>query len=270
MANSDTGRGEKLVKAATEAIQEELIVLWDNLPHWQRDNQFIVRGYRKASASYMQCIASLSYIHNETVNIYTHLLASLAFVLLAPAFYNTVISSHNYRQASKEDIYVFACFFAGAIFCLGMSATYHTISNHSEAVNKFGNKLDYLGIILMIWGGFIPSIYYGFGCHPQWINTYWTMVCVSCPGNNVKLIERQITTMAAACAVVTCYSAFATPDWRPFRAGMFVALGLSAVLPIGHAMQLHSLSKLDELMGLRWAVLQGVLYILGAAIYAVR
>jgi len=51
---------------------------------------------------------------------------------------------------------------------------------------------------------------------------------------------------------------------------MFVALGLSAVLPIGHAMQLHSLSKLDELMGLRWAVLQGVLYISGAAIYAVR
>jgi len=51
---------------------------------------------------------------------------------------------------------------------------------------------------------------------------------------------------------------------------MFVALGLSAVLPIAHAMHLHSLSKLDELMGLRWVVLQGILYISGAAIYAVR
>lgn len=76
--------------------------------------------------------------------------------------------------------------------------------------------------------------------------------------------------MATACSVVTCLSVFATPDWRPFRAGMFVALGLSAVLPIGHAMQLHSLHKLDELMGLRWVVLEGVLYISGAAIYAVR
>jgi len=178
MANTVTDRGEKLAEAAKDSIQQELIVLWDNLPHWQRDNQFIVRGYRKASASYMQCFASLSYIHNETVNIYTHLLASLAFVLLAPSFYSTIISSHHYGQASNGDIYVFACFFTGAIFCLGMSATYHTISNHSEAVNKFGNKLDYLGIILMIWGSFVPSIYYGFGCHPQWINTYWTMVCV--------------------------------------------------------------------------------------------
>jgi len=69
--------------------------------------------------------------------------------------------------------------------------------------------------------------------------------------------------------VVTCYPAFATPDWRPFRAGMFVALGLSAVLPIAHATRLHSLSTLDELMGLRWVVLQGVLYISGATIYAV-
>lgn len=178
MTDSDTGRGEKLVEVAKDAIKEELIVLWDNLPHWQRDNQFIVRGYRKASDSYMQCFSSLSYIHNETVNIYTHLLGSLAFLLLAPSFYNMVISSHDYTQASKEDIYVFACFFTGAIFCLGMSATYHTISDHSEAVHGFGNKLDYLGIILMIWGSFVPSIYYGFGCHPQWISTYWTMVFV--------------------------------------------------------------------------------------------
>jgi len=161
------------------SIQEEIIVLWDNLPHWQRDNQFIIRGYRKASNSYTQCFASLGYLHNETVNIYTHLVASLAFALLAPSFYNTLVSSHDYGQASKEDLHVFACFFTGVIFCLGMSATYHALSNHSEAVHKLGNKLDYLGIILLIWGSFVPSIYYGFGCHPQWINTYWTMVIVS-------------------------------------------------------------------------------------------
>lgn len=177
MADNDPGRSENLVNIAKDAIKEELIVLWDNLPHWQRDNQYIVRGYRRATNSYRQCFASLSYMHNETVNIYTHLLGSLAFILLAPSFYNIIRMSC--REASNDDLYVFSCFFAGAITCLGMSATYHTISNHSEAVHKFGNKLDYLGIVFLIWGSFIPSIYYGFGCHPQWINTYWTMVCAS-------------------------------------------------------------------------------------------
>jgi adiponectin receptor len=51
----------------------------------------------------------------------------------------------RYEQATQQDVLVFSCFFGGAVACLGMSATYHTISNHSERVTKLGNKLDYLG-----------------------------------------------------------------------------------------------------------------------------
>jgi predicted membrane channel-forming protein YqfA (hemolysin III family) len=57
------------------------------------------------------------------VNIWSHLLGSVAFGLLAG------IASFSYLQrypsSSEADIAVFACFFGGAVTCLGLSATVH-------------------------------------------------------------------------------------------------------------------------------------------------
>lgn len=49
---------------------------------------------------------------------------------------------------------------------------------------------------------------------------------------------------------------------------MFVAMGLSALAPVLHSLQLYGVRKTNSLIGLNWLVLQGVLYVLGAAIYA--
>jgi adiponectin receptor len=57
-----------------------------------------------------------------------------------------------------------------------MSATYHTISNHSRAVAKWGNQLDYAGIVALIWGSFVPIVFYGFRRNPELITRYWVMV----------------------------------------------------------------------------------------------
>lgn len=51
---------------------------------------------------------------------------------------------------------------------------------------------------------------------------------------------------------------------------MFVMMGLSAVVPIVHGLQLYGLEQLRKTIGLDWVVLQGVLYMLGAGIYAAR
>jgi adiponectin receptor len=50
---------------------------------------------------------------------------------------------------------------------------------------------------------------------------------------------------------------------------MFVAMGLSAVVPVVHGLRMYGYRQLEDQIGLSWLVLQGVLYILGAAIYAV-
>jgi adiponectin receptor len=135
-----------------------------------------------------------------------------------------------------------------------MSAAYHTISNHSPAVAKFGNQLDYLGIIILIVGSFLPTIYYGFLCYPFLTNAYWGMMI----------------SFGSACAFITFNPRFRTPKYRPFRAAMFVALGGAGVIPVLHGVSLFGVATLEERIGMRWVLSEAVLYIVGAVIYAAR
>ena len=63
---------------------------------------------------------------------------------------------------------------------------------------------------------------------------------------------------------------FRTPALRPFRALMFVLMGLSAVVPMFHGIKVYGLAHMREAASLDWVVAQGALYILGAVIYAAR
>ncbi|GFF46081.1 ADIPOR-like receptor SPBC12C2.09c [Aspergillus lentulus] len=225
---------------------------WDDLPHWQRDNHHIHTGYRPASFSFLVSFQSLTYLHNETVNIYSHLLPSLLSIPAAYLLYQELVP--RYETATRDDIFAFGCFFAGAAFCLGMSATYHTISNHSPLVARIGNTFDYVGIVGLIVGSFVPSVYYGFYCVPALQRLYWTMIC----------------TIGLGCVIVSVLPKFRTPQWRPFRAAMFVGMGLSAVFPVLHGLQMFGFDQMTRQIGLGWLLLQGFLYILGATIYAAR
>jgi adiponectin receptor len=161
-------------KNVEKKIEKKMTYLWDEIDAWQQDNHYIISGYRPASNSYLTSFRSIFHLHNESVNIYTHLLGSLLFLLLSFILYN--ILGSRYEYATKEDIYAFSCFFLCAIACLGMSATYHTISNHSYAVAVWGNQLDYAGIVFLIWGSFVPVLYYTFQARPDLMQRYWAMV----------------------------------------------------------------------------------------------
>jgi adiponectin receptor len=50
---------------------------------------------------------------------------------------------------------------------------------------------------------------------------------------------------------------------------MFVAMGLSAVFPVLHGLEMYSIREMQDRIGLTWLVSQGFLYILGAGLYAV-
>lgn len=166
----------ELPQAVEKKFRKALkVVGWDQLPAWQQDNHFIRGGYRPASGSFLKSFHSLGYLHNETVNVYSHLFGAILAILAAILLFSAL--GKRYHFADRDDVLVLTCYFIGAVACLGMSATYHMISNHSEVVAKFGNKLDYLGIVSLIWGSFIPTVYYGFRNDVQLMNIYWAMVC---------------------------------------------------------------------------------------------
>lgn len=157
-----------------KTIEDTLLLLWDDLPHWRRDNAFILSGYRPIRASYLHSVLSLTHLHNESVNIWSHLLGAVA--ALAASLYLYLLIHSRYESARKADVLVFGCFFGGAFLCLGMSATFHALLSHSEDAARWGNKLDYTGIVVLIVGSYVPPLYYGFFCKPQLLTCYLGLV----------------------------------------------------------------------------------------------
>ncbi|KAF5677028.1 PHO87-like protein [Fusarium heterosporum] len=246
---------ENLINAAKNIeskVESSLLLLWDDLPAWRRDNAFILSGYRQSQNSYAHSFRSLFYLHNESVNIWSHLLGAIVF--LASAAYVDRVVRPRYASASSTDVLVFACFFGGAVVCLGMSATFHTLLNHSATVAKWGNKLDYTGIVALIVGSYVPALYYGFFCLPNLMTAYLWVICV----------------LGAGCGLVSWIERFRTPTWRPYRTMMFIGLGVSGVVPVIHGACIYGFQGLEERMSLSWVILHGAMYIFGAVLYAVR
>ncbi|EFX00527.1 hemolysin-iii channel protein [Grosmannia clavigera kw1407] len=260
---------------------------WDDLPAWRRDNVFIRHGYRPTSNSYAASIWSITAVHNESVNVWTHLGGAVVAAVLGGCLYLERGPIHETvgrlagdgsvlalallpSTQSASSLLVLSCFAAGAVACLGMSATYHALSNHSASVARWGNKLDYSGIVLLIVGSYMPTLYYGLFCHPRWLAVYMYLIIL----------------LGLACLAVSWLDHFRTPQWRPYRAMLFVGLGACGVIPIAHSLFflegrdiaaegfVDSLAtrfhRLDARMGLRWVLLQGGLYIFGAFLYAAR
>lgn len=50
---------------------------------------------------------------------------------------------------------------------------------------------------------------------------------------------------------------------------MFVAMGMSALVPVLHGVEMYGVQDMRERIGLTWMLLQGFFYILGAGLYAV-
>ncbi|KAK9255496.1 hemolysin-III related-domain-containing protein [Lipomyces tetrasporus] len=241
-----------LSRSQVSAARQLVTVIWDELPAWRRDNHYIRSGYRRETFSVWKCFESLAYLHNESVNIYSHLIGSLFFLIFLAVTLDIFLP--RYPSTSAKDFVVFVIFFVGAVLCLGMSSTYHCLNCHSESIAKFGNQLDYLGIIFLIVGSYVPAIYYGLHSIPHYMPVFYSIVCG----------------LGAICTILTMRKKFGSPTWRPFRALMFVLFGLSGIIPITFGGVKLGYSELYHRIQLQYLIAEGALYIGGAAIYAAR
>lgn len=72
--------------------------------------------------SYKKCLKSWTYLHNESVNIFSHLIGSLLFLTLPFGIYKEL--APRYATANKADLLVFASFFLGVAICFALSTMY--------------------------------------------------------------------------------------------------------------------------------------------------
>jgi len=154
----------------------DILVTWDELPIWLRDNEFILTGFRPASNSYRASVRSLAYLHNQTGNIYSHALAAIATAALGIWLLRHARGAQRYPSAGAEDWLVFGAFFVGAAVCCTLSALFHTFANHSRAGHGLWLRMDFLGILAVTAGAFVPSLWYTPYCRSRELKSFWITV----------------------------------------------------------------------------------------------
>ena len=225
---------------------------FDELPSWYQDNPFIRSGYRPVFYSTWKCIQSLLYLHNETLNIYTHLIPALT-VWTLPSYLTAKLDT-NYPYASKADHFILLHNVLAATITFALSASYHTVMCHSPKVSTLCLRIDYIGILLLTHASFISGIYVGFFHHPQLQTVYWTM----------------ITIFALITAVLVLHPRLQGIGLRSFRTAAFVATALSGFAPIGHGLLIYGWEVMWKRSGMPWWFAEGAAYGTGVCFFASR
>jgi len=106
------------------------------------------------------CTKSLWYMHNETLNTWTHLICGLYYI------YQLILLAHNrapYNELSADSSRVIqAATCVGCIACMLSSSVYHLYNSLSREHYICLLKLDLIGIGLKISGLAVALIYTGF------------------------------------------------------------------------------------------------------------
>lgn len=114
---------ETIIKLHYDAVKPSTpTVSLHHLPGWMKDEKnHITRGFRLETKSVRGCYNSLWYLHNESVNIWSHLLVGIFF--LSMFLWSTVPSLHGSYTLPNSDIRLLQFYLVGTVACLFFSVS---------------------------------------------------------------------------------------------------------------------------------------------------
>jgi adiponectin receptor len=238
---------EHSVARALARAKEHGLIHYDDLPEPWRVNPHILKGYRFSEGKWA-CVRSVVSIHNELINIWTHLLGFLMVLALAFYFYPT---SANFSNSTKADIFIAAVFFFAACKCLVCSTIWHTMNSisHQTLLERFA-CVDYTGISLLVAASIMTTEYAAFYCEPV---SRWTYMLIT-------------AALGIGGVLLPWHPTFNRADMAWFRVLFYGSLALTGFLPFG---------QLAYSRGIAWAqyfyapvAKSLVVYMTGAFLYA--
>lgn len=222
---------------------------WNNLPRWAKDNDLIDTHYRTHTrVTTILCLKSVFQMHNETINIWTHMVGF---------FYFLVVFARMFSALGPEwilgDIVAWACFAVSCLFMMFCSTAFHIFMNHSEDIYRRTVAFDYVGIIALAWGHIIVATRFMFWCNTT-IQVY---------------IIVPTTTLCASVIGTIIVPKYATPEYRNIRTAMFASVGACGLVPLA----MFTARNTDDvvcfhIMQKIWTT--KLMYLVGAFVYITR
>jgi len=118
---NSTKTASSLEEQAVQSLAQK-VVDFTHIPDWmKKDRKYIIRSYRVQSNSFWDCYYSLWYLHNETVNIWSHLLVGIFFFSLL--IWNTIPKLHGGYIFHAADLQIIQWYLLSSSMCLFCSVS---------------------------------------------------------------------------------------------------------------------------------------------------
>ncbi|CAF2056119.1 unnamed protein product [Rotaria magnacalcarata] len=146
---------------------------FEMIPEYLQSNPYIRTGYRHG-LNVKECLFSLLYLNNESVNIWSHLIGTGLFIYF---FFRDIYAGHALPYLSSTSDYYFVLFYTfSVITCMLCSTLFHLFGCISSQAFADFLKLDLCGIGLGILGCYLCGLHLSFECYRSWRIRYETLI----------------------------------------------------------------------------------------------
>lgn len=210
MENARDVASEQYVRVSNE-VKGFILFKYEQIPEYLR-SEYVISGYR-CHYNFWDTFLSLFKIHNESFNIWSHLVGFFIFLGLTIWAYNTWLLDATYAERAH-----FTIFSISAMIQMLNSTIFHWFGCMGRHTFSAVAKLDYSGICVLIVGSCFPVLYHIFQCRPNLMVFYMGLM----------------TILGGITLTISWLPWFDAPQYSTLRALTFIGLGCAGVVMLPH------------------------------------
>uniref|UniRef100_A0A0E0GI35 Haemolysin-III related family protein n=1 Tax=Oryza nivara TaxID=4536 RepID=A0A0E0GI35_ORYNI len=275
------------------------LVSYDALPAFLKHNEFIIDYYR-SEWPIKQALLSAFAVHNETVNVWTHLIGFFMFLALTVCAATMVpmessATSMTMANNTGNPMVLMMMSYGSNGAAMAVQAL-RNVSVESElaaaALSAAGDQVARWPFYAYLCGAMfcllMSSACHLLACHSEHasyvllrldyagitgliVTSFYPLVYYTflCDPFFRTLYLGFITLFGAAAVAVSLMPVFEKPELRWARAGLFACMGMSGLVPIVHKMLVFG-ARPEAVLTTGYEMVMGAFYLAGVVVYATR